>query len=220
MVIKKLVLQTAYLKTLEEFYSSLLELCVQTIDERELLITIGNSNLIFTESNKAEPLYHFAINIPSNKIEEAKTWLSTKVKLLWMQDYKSDIADFVNWHAKSVYFYDPAGNILELIARFDLNNNSNEAFSSKQLLSINEVGLVFEQNEFEQRTSELLKNYSLSYFSKQPPLSQFRAIGDDEGLFVIVPEHRNWFPTDKPAGIFPMRMEFESGGKEYRLEID
>jgi hypothetical protein len=220
MVIKKLVLQTAYLETLKEFYSSILELRVQVNNEEEILIKIGDSHLIFTERKEAGPFYHFAINIPSNKIEEAKDWLKNKVKLLWMEDYKSDIADFVNWHAKSVYFYDPAGNILELIARFDLNNESNKVFSPKQFLSINEVGLVFKQDEFEQRISKLLNPYSLSYFIKQPPLPQFRAIGDDEGLFVIVPEHRNWFPTRKPAGIFPMSVEFENEGKEYRLEID
>ena len=59
-----------------------------------------------------KPFYHYAINIPANKIEEAKDWLSNRVRLLWMEDYKDDIADFVNWHAKSIYFYDPAGNIV------------------------------------------------------------------------------------------------------------
>src|SRR5947207_4232176 len=139
MRIKKLFLQTSYLKTLEEFYSSILELPSETIDKKEIVVKIGISDLIFTETKEAEPFYHFAINIPSNKIEEAKTWLGNKVKLLWMEDYENDIADFVNWHAKSVYFYDPAGNIVELIARFDLDNNVSETFSSRQFLSVNEV---------------------------------------------------------------------------------
>jgi hypothetical protein len=220
MKITKLILQTAYLKTLEEFYSSVLELPVKPINEKEIIIKIGNSDLIFTEAKEREPFYHFAINIPSDKIEDAKTWLSNKVQLLWMEDYKSEIADFVNWHAKSVYFFDPAGNILELIARFDLKNESNESFSPKQLLSVNEVGLVFKQEEFDQKTAQLLSLHSLSYFSKQPPLPQFRAVGDDEGLFVIVPEYRNWFPTNKPAEIFPINIEFGNPRNDYTLTLN
>ena len=214
MLVKKLVLQTAYLKTLEEFYSSILELPVNRINEKEIEINIGSTSLVFSETKETDPFYHFAINIPRNKIEEARIWLSGKVKLLWMDDYKSDIANFVDWHAKSVYFYDPAGNILELIARFDLGNETNDAFSSKQFLSISEVGLVLNHETFESETTKLLHDYSLSYFMKQPPLPQFRAIGDNDGLFIVVPERRNWYPTNKPAGIFPMSVEFGNEGKK------
>src|SRR5215831_4345234 len=149
MKIKKLHLQTSYLKTLQEFYSSALELPVEQLGDEEIAIRIGDSALIFTETTIKEPFYHYAINIPANKIGEAKDWLSNKVKPLWIEDYKNDIADFVNWHAKSVYFYDPAGNIVELIARFDLDNAINESFTSAQFLSVNEVGLVFTDEDFE-----------------------------------------------------------------------
>jgi len=219
MKIKKLDLQTAYLKTLQEFYASVLELPVEQPGDNKIKIKIGDSDLIFAEEAAGEPSYHYAINIPSNKIEEAKYWLSNKVRLLWMEDYKNDIADFVNWHAKSVYFYDPGGNIVELIARFDLNNGVNETFSASQFLSLNEIGLVFTDDNFETEIAALENSYSLSYFDKQPPLPKFRAMGDDQGLFVIVPEHRNWYTTNKPAGIFPMTIEFDNGGKSYNLEI-
>lgn len=215
MQVKRIVLQTAYLKTLEEFYSSILDLPLQEINDTRISARIGSTELVFDETKDSEPFYHFAINIPANKIDEAKRWLNNKVNLLWIEDYKSDVADFVNWHAKSVYFYDPAGNILELIARFDLANNNSEPFSPKHLLSISEVGLVFNQEDFEKKTTELLENHSLVYFSKQVPLPQFRAIGNDEGLFIVVPEHRNWYPTDKPAKIFPLSVEFENEGKKY-----
>jgi hypothetical protein len=218
MKIKKIVLQTARLKALEEFYSVVLELPVQSLKGNEIKISVGTTNLIFTAAKGEQPFYHFAINIPSNKIEEAKAWLSKKVKLLWIEDYKSDVADFVNWHAKSVYFYDAAGNILELIARFDLDNPSDQPFSSEQFLSISEMGFVFNKDDFDKNVSALLNNYSLSYFDKQPPLPHFRAIGDDEGLFIAVPQHRNWYPTDKPSGIFPMLVEFENKAVEYKLK--
>jgi len=218
MRIRKLNFRTDDLEILEQFYASVLELPAQRIAGNEILIKIGSSDLVFTQSIKTGAFYHFAINIPANRIEEAREWLTSRLKLLWMKDYQSEIADFVNWHAKSVYFYDPAGNIVELIARFDLNNKTDEPFSSTQFLSINEVGLVFKQNEFEQRTSGLLNSYWLSYFSKQPPLPQFRAIGDDEGLFVVVPDRRNWYPTEKPAGIYPMTIQFENSNKKFEME--
>jgi hypothetical protein len=218
MKIKKLVLETVYLQTLREFYSSILELPVQAANDRETVIKIGASELIFIETKDSEPFYHFAITIPSNKIEEARAWLSQKLKLIWIDEYKSDIAEFVTWRARSVYFFDPAGNILELIARFDLKNAAAQKFSSKQFLSISEVGLVFEKGEFEQRTNALLTDYPLSYFNKQPPLPQFRAIGDDEGLFVVVPSHRNWYPTDSHSEIFPIIVEFMENNREYQLK--
>lgn len=218
MQIRKIILQTVYLQTLKEFYSSALGLPVNFADEK-LQITIGESKLIFTEAKQSEPFYHFAINIPANKIEQAKAWLENKVQLLWIDDYQSDIADFVTWNAKSVYFFDPAGNVLEFIARFDLDNETDRPFSPQQLLSISEIGLVFNDAAFEQKTGELLKSYSLSYFIKQPPLPKFRAVGDDRGLFVIVPQHRNWYPTDKPSEIFPLIVEFENANMHYTLSM-
>ena len=152
---------------------------------------IGNSTLQIEQATAGEPFYHFAINIPSNKIEEAREWLKSKVKLLWMEDYKSDIADFVNWHAKSVYFFDAAGNIVELIARFDLRNETDEMFSSSQFLSINEIGIVFRESDIEQYTEAILTQSQLGYFLKQSPMKQFKAVGDDEGLFIIVTDNRN-----------------------------
>jgi catechol-2,3-dioxygenase len=127
---------------------------------------------------------------------------------LWLDDYKSYVADFVNWHARSVYFSDPAGNILELIARFDLRDEADEIFSSMQFRNISEIGLVFSDEVFDKNVHELLKNYKLQYFSKQPPLAHFRAIGDDEGLFIVVPENRNWFSTRMASGIFPIEVSF------------
>jgi len=218
MRIKRLIVQTSALEKLTDFYIKLMELPVKKSGEKEITIQTGSTELTFQKARAADPFYHFAINIPANKIEEAKDWLKDRVELIWMDQYKSDIADFVNWHAKSVYFYDPAGNILELIARFDLNNNASESFSAKQFLSVSEIGLVFPEEQFDKSIDELMKQYELSYFAKQPPLPQFRALGDDDGLFVIVPEKRNWFPTSKPAGIFPMEIRFEAG-KDFVLSL-
>lgn len=219
MQITQLILQTSRFDELTGFYSNLMGLPVTLNDYKDITIQIGSTKLVFNQVSTAGSFYHFAINIPANKIEEAKTWLVSRVELIWIDDYKSDIADFVNWHAKSVYFYDPAGNIVELIARFDLANQTDEPFSSKQFLSISEVGLVTKEDELERTAENLLKEYQLPYFEKQPPLPQFKAIGDDEGLFIIVPENRNWFPTARSSGIFPMKIQFQGVRNQYVLNL-
>ena len=217
MEITGIKLQTALLKELTSFYRDVLELATENNSDGIITIGIGSTNLVFEQASNSDPFYHFAINIPSNKIEEAKAWLSQRVELMWMDDYKSDIADFRNWNAKSVYFYDPAGNILELIARFDLVNKTDEPFSPAQFLCISEIGLVTKLDDLDRAVDRLLKDYELNYFTRQPPLPQFKAIGDNNGLFIVVPEKRNWYPTPKPCGIFPMKVQFKNAGKKYEL---
>jgi len=219
MQIKRLILQTSRLEELTNFYMQLMELPVELSGDKQMTARIGSTELVFQQAPAADPFYHFAINIPANKIEEARIWLKERVELIWMEQYSSDIADFVDWHAKSVYFYDAAGNILELIARFDLDNKTVETFSSRQFLCISEIGFVFRQDDLEINTRNLMERYHFSYFEKQSPLPQFKAIGDDDGLLIVVPEHRNWFPTTIPSGIFPIKLEFESRGTEYALTL-
>jgi catechol-2,3-dioxygenase len=153
-------------------------------------------------------------NIPSNKIEEALQWLNDRVQLLWIEDYESYIADFTAWHARSVYFKDPAGNILEFIARFDLHDTTSEPFSALQIRNISEIGIVLPTEKFDKEVNDLLQKFQMNYFSRQPPMKHFRAIGDDEGLLIVVPEHRNWYPTNIPGRIFPLAVKFEIAGKE------
>jgi len=214
MLLKSILIQSSRLHALRDFYRSILKLKVQDESETSINIQIGASLLVIEETKEGEPFYHFAINIPANKIEEAKAWLLFKeIELIWMEDYKSDIADFNNWHAKSVYFFDPAGNIVELIARFDLANETHESFFSDQFLNISEIGLVFPQDEIDTQVRRIIKETGISFFLKQPPMQQFKVLGDDEGLFIIVTENRNWYPTSKVSGIYPLEITFENGDR-------
>lgn len=221
MLLKEIRLQSNHLSALYNFYKEILELNTVYSGEKSIVATAGKSKLIFEETDiDVNPYYHFAFNIPSNKFEEAFEWMKQKVELLWLEDYKSYIADFVNWHAKSFYFLDPAGNILELIARFDLNDTVEEKFSSIHIRNVSEIGLVFPVKDFDNDINKLLEKYPLSYFDKQPPMTHFRAIGNDEGLFVIVPENRVWFSTkNTTAQIFPITISFMENDKLYELKM-
>ena len=214
-----LTLQTADPERLATFYAGILEVPVHQITGG-FCIQLGTTQILLQKAAAgAAPYYHLAFSIPANQIEAARTWLKPKVELLWMNDYKSDIADFVNWNAKSVYFFDPAGNILELIARFDLNNARQDVFGGQSLLSVNEVGLVFPAGNFDASVSALRQQFDLPYFIKQPPLPQFRAIGDEEGLFIAVPGGRNWYPTTTLSIVAPVAVNFVHMGKEYTFSI-
>ena len=220
MKITEIYLQTSKSNELKDFYQNILGLEIQKTLQNSFVILTEKTKIFFEKADSGNPFYHFAINIPSNKISEAHDWLQERVELLWLHDYENHIADFQNWNAKSVYFKDPAGNIVELISRFDLKEDVGEKFSAKYFRSVSEIGLVFTDELFEKRVSEILSVYHLEYFSKQPPLNQFRAIGDDNGLFICVPENRPWYPTmDANSFAYPMKTFFEEKSITYRLEL-
>lgn len=214
----RIILQTSNPSRLASFYSGL-GLTIAKDGDSHISMAIGSTQLVFLQASTAGPFYHFAITIPANKIGEARDWLIKKnITPAWIADYKSDIADFVNWHAKSVYFTDPAGNIVELIARFDLGNEDSSAFSAAQFLCISEIGIVAPENDLEMMAQKLLDDYGLSWFAKQPPLPHFKVIGDDNGLLILVPEGRNWYPTSIPSQLFSAAVYFTEKSKTYFLK--
>lgn len=212
MLLTEIILQANHLASLNLFYKEVLDLPVSFSNEDTLSIQAGKSVLNF-ERNKeiTEPFYHFAFNIPSNKFKEAYEWFNPRVSLLWVYDYNSYVADFTTWNAKSFYFYDPAGNILEIIARFDLDNMITTEFSGSAICNISEVGIVFPSDNFSYNVAGFMRKYSLQFFDKQPPGSNFKVAGDDYGLFIMVPEGRDWSPgTGKKSVIFPISVSFEN----------
>lgn len=219
MHLQEIKLQTNNLPSLFDFYKSLIGLPVIKLDN-SISVVAGDSTLIFEESNAEEhAFYHFAFNIPSNKLDEAFDWAKKRVEIIWLEEYKSYIADFKSWNAKSFYFLDPAGNIGELIARYDQDDNAKENFNAHLFRNVSEIGLVFPSATFAADVSGLVNKFQLNYFPKQPPLEYFKAIGDDDGLFVSVPESRNWFSTKLPAGIFPLSVKFRDHGREHHLTM-
>ncbi len=210
-------METADVQTLFSFYRNILEMDV-TIQKDGFVITAGHSKIIFTQAYPpARPFYHFAFTIPSNKIIEAKTWLEQRLQLLWMEEYQSPIAEFVNWGARSVYFFDTAGNIVELIARLDLNNSKTGAFTASQILGLSEMGIVFPQGVIEAQTLKMVNENHLPFFSKQPPSDHFKVLGDDEGLLIVVPQNRYWYPTKKSSAMFPIKILLEMDNKTSTL---
>ena len=127
------LLSTDIIQT-KKFYHDILGIKILHTDDSSIKFSAGLSTLVFRKTYKENPFYHFAFNIPANKFEEAHTWASQRVQLLPITPGNT-IADFKSWNAKAFYFYDNNQNIVEFIARFDLDNNSDKPFDGSSIFS-------------------------------------------------------------------------------------
>jgi catechol-2,3-dioxygenase len=136
---------------------------------------------------------HFAVNVPPQRFEEAVDWARERVELV-----EADVP-FPAWRARSAYFFDPGGNIVELIAR-------ERAPGEELFLEISEVGLPVA--DVGSAVAWLESELGLPHFSGDR--RNFSAVGDDRGLFIVVPVGRPWLFTDEPAPDVPLRVTIES----------
>lgn len=81
MKIKELTLHTTQLERQSHFYEETLgfEKINQATDR--VSFKVGDSILTFIQRDEFTP-YHFAINIPSNQVKAALTWLKQRVNIL------------------------------------------------------------------------------------------------------------------------------------------
>jgi hypothetical protein len=135
---------------------------------------------------------HFAVNVPPGRFEEAVDWARGQAELI-----QEDVP-FEMWRARAAYYFDPVGNLVELIAR-------ERAPGDELLIEVSEVGLpvadVGAAVEF------LESELGLPHFSGDR--EGFSAVGDDRGLFILVPVGRAWLFTDRPASDAPLRVTIE-----------
>lgn len=204
MNIKEIILLTHLLETQKEFYTSVLGLKIKTEDKFSFSVQTSSTIITFKQAERSKPFYHFAFNIPENKFNEAKKWALSRLQLITLDD--SDEFDFINWNAHSFYFYDPSGNIIEFIARHNLKNESAKDFSGKDLLCISEIGLPVDN--VERFCQTLTKEFNIPFYSGN--FKTFAAMGDDNGLIIVVPQGRKWFPNCSDAEIFPLEISIIS----------
>ena len=138
---------------------------------------------------------HFAVNVAPQRFEEAVAWARERAELV-----QADVP-FPHWRARAAYFFDPAGNLMELIAR-------ERAPGDELMLEVSEVGLPVA--DVEEAVGFLESELGLPHFSGDR--RNFSAVGDDRGLFILVPVGRHWLFTEEPAPDAPVRVTIESQG--------
>ncbi len=216
MNIAELQLLSAHIEQTRMFYRDVLGMKVLDAGENFVKIAAGKSVLQFNKATGQDPFYHFAFNIPANQFDEALQWATGKFALVPVS-LGNSVADFKSWNAKAFYFYDNNQNIVELIARFELPEKGEKNFDGQSIFSISEIGLVVD--DAMTYSLQLFKDHHLHFYSRQAPSDDFVAIGDDHGLFIVVNEHRNWYPTNKASEKFWTTVVFESEGNVAEIEL-
>jgi catechol-2,3-dioxygenase len=201
--LRKLVLYNSDLPAQLHFYTQVLGLpLAHPAEPEQFTVQTGRSQLTFVQAREGENgRYHFAFNIPPNQFVEAKQWLTNHVPLIH-DEQGADEFHFRSWNAHALYFFDPAGNVVELIARHDLPDHATTPFGPHSLLSISEIGLATDDVA---ATAELART-TLGLAPYRSGVSQdFTAVGDEHGLLIIVQQGRVWYPnTGVAAGLYPV----------------
>ncbi|MDH3648219.1 MAG: hypothetical protein OEQ53_00965 [Saprospiraceae bacterium] len=218
MKIEALHLYSRDLGQMQEFYVDELGMTQGDSGEDHFSLQCGDSVLHFWQRDDAKP-YHFAFNIPSNLIKEALIWMEDRVPPIRFEG--RSIIDFPAWNAQALYFYDPDFNIVEFIARQDVEKESSAYFDARQVISISEIGMV---------TDDIEALYVALNEIKPLPIydgtfTSFCAMGDPQGLFIVVNFLRKkWFPSgdEMYRTDFVIEGDFNveyKGGKIRSLEV-
>lgn len=187
--IQRLSMRTAVpLQEMSDFYRDVLEMNVH-LSDAQLVIDAGETQITFAPAESgAKPYYHFAFNIPENKILSARNWLGERTELAITppnnraKGYPNEVMPLGFWNSHSIYFWDPAGNILELICRHDMQNGTKGEFRSDEILYASEIGLVT-AGSVDQLAAQIKSTFQLSQY--RGGASDFRAVGDENGLLIL-----------------------------------
>lgn len=208
MEIKELQIITNQLEETERFYTEILNVPTQERTGDKVSFLIGRTKLSFVlDTALVQPVYHMAFDIPKNQLMEAYNWLKQRINIIPVSP-ETDFSSFELWNAKSFYFHDNNDNVLELICRYDLDNESDIPFDGS-LLAVSEIGIVSDDVPFLAET--IMNKYGLEVYEKQPAQDNFTVLGDEQGLLILVNEDRNWYPTTQKAKLFPIKMVINNG---------
>ncbi|HEU5477089.1 MAG TPA: hypothetical protein VFU64_04570 [Gaiellaceae bacterium] len=173
-------------------------------------VVVGETALRF-HVDEDGAFYHFALLVPGDRFDAALAWARDRVDLL------GDVFDFDNWDADAVYFHDPAGNILELIAHHGLEENGRSGdFTAEELVGFSELGIVGDPPELLRR----LETHGLELWDGQVEGgSRLGFVGEKGRTLILAPPGRGWLPTGRPAEAHPVGAVLDLDGASADLSF-
>ncbi len=232
------LLTAAPLAAMKQFYGTALGLKILADKADRLTVAGGGTPITFVsapaEPGSGKPFYHFAFNVPENKLLDARRWQLDRSPLIpmppWLRDpaYPDDVANFSHWNAHSVFFLDPGGNVVEYIARHDLKNPAAGGFGPDDILYASEIGLIVDDVP---AAALALREAVTGFRQYRGGDDQFTALGDERGLLLVMKRGRrlnfNQASDEKAARVFRTRVrirgtrpaKYEFPDRPYEISI-
>jgi catechol 2,3-dioxygenase-like lactoylglutathione lyase family enzyme len=173
-------------------------------------IVLGETQLRFRVEDGGA-FYHFALLVPGDRFDAALAWARERVEVL------GDVWESENWDSRAVYFHDPAGNILELIAHHGLEENGRSGdFAAEELVGFSELGVVGDRRLLLSR----LEAAGLRMWDGElDEPNRLAFVGEKARTLILAPPGRGWVPTGRPAEPHPAELVLELGGAPIPLQF-
>lgn len=196
------------------FYKDIMKFKSLLRTDSTAFFQIGESTFILHKDEEHNHFYHFAFNINPDVFKEAKNWVQSRLLLSLEKD--SDEVEFNEAKATAFYFEDPAGNIVEFIARETSPNASESGYSSKNVLGVSEIGVTVKNMKKE---SERLINMGILPRNNEPinydKYLNFMGEYEDGVYIILAPLGRRWIFSDKKGVEAPVIIKTNKGTLEF-----
>jgi catechol-2,3-dioxygenase len=191
----ELAVGAARLEAVAGFYERTLGFAVELRDGR-VIVPVGPDRLeLVATGDGTDPFHHFALLVPGDRFDPARAWLGERAELLARDDGET-VFPFGFWDARAVYFHDPAGNVVELIAHDSMAEQGGGGdFSAAELAGLSEVGIVVDSPAAAVATLE--RELGLELWSGDA--EQLAFVGAKAHTLILAPPGRGWLPTGRPS---------------------
>ncbi|MGM7680562.1 VOC family protein [Cytobacillus sp. Hm23] len=190
MKIIELSMKTYNLDKMKKFYTDVLQMTLIEENNQMFSVIAGKTRLNF-EHDTQLPFYHLCFRTNDSFFQQIYIALSKKDVLL--PDESGETSLF--WEGQQAYFYDPDGNILEVLVRPFIDDEV-------EPLGWFDVGEIGMPSSSVRQMQEVLIPYINDKMHGNG--DNFAFYGDEFGVFVLVNEGRHWYPTERPATIHPL----------------
>lgn len=207
----------ALLPELASFYGEGLGLRVGHPGADRVAVEVGESSLEL-RAGEGRPFYHIALLVPGDRFDAALAWCRERAELLPDRETGDPVFDFANWDAHALYFHDPAGSIVELIAHHGIGETGGAGpFRAEELLGVSEVGIVCDPPAL---AGALERQLGLEVWDGTVEgEGRLAFVGERARTLILCRAGRPWLPTGRPAEPWPVEVVLAGGPEgEVRLE--